>query len=491
MRPPDPAPRCTAGRLPLPVSLPSPLSATLSASLSALLLGACVALVPLDEHPAPVAARPAPPALSAIPAQPPVAMLPTPAPALAVPSPAAATLPPRSPGPPAQAAERSVPTERVRFLRDDARPAPQIADADWLAAWPAWLASCQALTAERHPHRAAWREPCAQAARLAPTQGAQVREFFLHRMDRYRVEAVEGSIDEDAAALLALNGVPEARVDAAPDAILAAVAAAAAAHPELLPGDGAERERDTGLMTGYFEPRIDASRTRTGPYLTPIYAAPAPVPIEPRAQLLASGALRGHELAWLRDPIEAFFLEVQGSGRLHLTDGSWIRVAYAGSNGQPYRSIGRWLLDRGELEPGRLSMQAISDWAHAHPGRVRELLDQNPRMVFFHALPIADGDAGPLGSLGVALTPGVSVAVDPRFLPLGAPLLLSTVAPTGTAALVRVALAQDTGGAIRGPLRIDWFWGAGPEAGATAGHQHASGTVRLLVPRGIDPRDLL
>jgi membrane-bound lytic murein transglycosylase A len=379
----------------------------------------------------------------------------------------------------------------VRFLRDDTAPAPEIAEADWLAAWPAWLASCQVLAGERNPHRMAWREPCEQARRLAPTAGRQVRDFFLTRMDRYRVAAVEGSIDEDAAALLALNGVDQPRVDTPSDPILAAVASAAAAHPELLPDRAEERERDTGLMTGYFEPRIDASAERRAPYLTPIYSAPDPVPIATRAQLLDSGALRGHELAWLRDPIEAFFLEVQGSGRLRLTDGSVIRVAYAGSNGQPYRSIGRWLLDQGELAPGRLSMQAIADWAHAHPWRVRELLNQNPRMVFFRALPVGDAAAGPVGSLGVALTPGVSVAVDPRYLPLGAPLLISTVDPTGPAALVRVAVAQDTGGAIRGPLRIDWFWGEGPQAGAVAGHQRAMGTVRVLVPRGTDPRDLL
>jgi membrane-bound lytic murein transglycosylase A len=244
-------------------------------------------------------------------------------------------------------------------------------------------------------------------------------------------------------------------------------------------------------MTGYYEPLLEGSRVRAGPFTVPIYRAPAVNVTAARRDLAATGGLRGLELLWVRDPVEAFFLEVQGSGRIHLTDGNWVRVAYAASNGQEYRSVGRWLADQGELPLGQVSQQAIRAWALAHPQRVREMLEQNPRVVFFRELPVGDPGSGPVGSLGVALTPGVSVAVDPRFLPLGAPLLLDTRAPISDAVLRRLTVAQDTGGAIRGPLRVDWFWGLGPDAGEIAGHQHAPGTVRLLVPRGIPPEALL
>jgi membrane-bound lytic murein transglycosylase A len=324
----------------------------------------------------------------------------------------------------------------------------------------------------------AWQHPCAEALLLNPDRGAQVRAFFAAHMDPYRVLAI----------------------------------------------DGTQRiEHDTGLITGYYEPEIEGRRERGGPFVVPVYRLPTIVPLAPRADIEASGLMRGQELLWVRDPIEAFFLEVQGSGRVFLGQGAWIRLAYAGSNNQAYRSIGRWLVEQGELPAEHVSMQAISDWAHAHPQRVRELLDQNPRMVFFREQALAREDAGPIGTLGVALTPGVSVAVDPKFLPLGAPLLLSlasatngatnsstnTSSPAPTSTMdttgavgrterafedllpARLALAQDTGGAIHGPLRVDWYWGQGADAGAIAGRQRSMGTIRLLVPRGVAPASLL
>lgn len=332
---------------------------------------------------------------------------------------------------------------------------PAIAEADWLAAWPAWLASCRALTADRNPHHAAWDAVCTEAIFLAPSRGEQVRAFFAHAMDSYRLLAVD---------------------------------AGAAASPGSGPSSGT---RDTGLMTGYYEPVLDASRERRAPFVVPIYRAPPVSVTASRRELAQSGQLRGQELFWVRDPVEAFFLEVQGSGRLHLTDGSWVRVAYAASNGLEYRSIGRWLADQGELPAAQVSQQAIRAWTQAHPERVRELLEQNPRVVFFRELAVGDPQAGPIGTLGVALTPGISVAVDPRFVPLGAPLLIDTRAPLSDAVLRRLTLAQDTGGAIRGPLRVDWFWGLGQDAGDIAGHQHAQGAVHLLVPRGVAPETLL
>jgi membrane-bound lytic murein transglycosylase A len=352
--------------------------------------------------------------------------------------------------------DASVSTLQVRYALDNADALTRIDDADWLAGWPAWLASCHALTSIHHPHRQAWQRPCAEALALNPNRGAQVRAFFAAHMDPYRVLAVDG--------------------------------------PQ-------QTERDTGLITGYYEPEIEGRRERGGPYVIPLYRLPAVVPTAARADLEASGQMRGQELLWVRDPIEAFFLEVQGSGRIHLGQGTWIRLAYAGSNGQAYRSIGRWLIDQGELPAEHVSMQSISDWTHTHPQRVRELLDQNPRMVFFREQVLAREDAGPVGTLGVALTPGFSVAVDPKYLPLGAPLLLSIASAAGAAAAgerlpddllpARLALAQDTGGAIRGPLRVDWYWGQGSGAGEIAGRQRAMGTIRLLVPRGFAPESLL
>jgi membrane-bound lytic murein transglycosylase A len=189
--------------------------------------------------------------------------------------------------------------------------------------------------------------------------------------------------------------------------------------------------------------------------------------------------------------LDAFFLQVQGSGRVRLDDGSTIRLAYADSNGQPYRSIGRWLVEHGELTLEQASMQGIRDWARAHPQRLDELLEANPSMVFFREQPIGDPEAGPAGALGVALTPGYSVAVDPRFVPLGAPVVLDTTPPSDTAPLRRMLIAQDTGGAIRGPLRFDWFWGTGAIAGDLAGRQRGDGSAWLLVPMGTRPEALL
>jgi len=352
---------------------------------------------------------------------------------------------------------------QVRFDREQGEILPMVADNDWLAAWPAWLSSCQALTAARNSRRHAWLAVCGDAQRLVPRNGAQVRDFFIQRMDCYRVVALEARTGSGT--------TPRELSVPAPDTRW--------------------QEQSAGLITGYFEPVLDGSRQHVAPFLVPLYGAPSVLPTAARAELEDSGQLRGQELFWVRDPVEAFFLEVQGSGRVRLTDGTWVRLAYAANNGQPYRSVGRWLVEQGELDPAKVSLQSIRDWARANPRRVRELLDQNPRVVFFRELPLGDAGAGPVGTLGVALTPGVSVAVDPRFLPLGAPLLVRTSAPASGEPLARIVLAQDTGGAIRGALRIDWFWGQGAPAEAIAGRQHAQGSVRLLVPRGVAPASLL
>src|SRR6185436_19715166 len=177
--------------------------------------------------------------------------------------------------------------------------------------------------------------------------------------------------------------------------------------------------------------------------------------------------LAGREIVWVDDPVDLFFLQIQGSGRIALDSGETVRVGYADQNGHPYRSIGRILADRGDLPLETASMQGIRDWARANPGRLTELLNQNASYVFFRELP-ATG-SGPPGALGVALTPRRSIAVDPRFIPLGAPVFIATTWPNTTRPLNRLMLAQDTGGAIRGPVRGDFFWGYGEAAAREAG----------------------
>jgi membrane-bound lytic murein transglycosylase A len=208
-----------------------------------------------------------------------------------------------------------------------------------------------------------------------------------------------------------------------------------------------------------------------------------------RAQLERSGALEGNELVWVDDPIEAFFLQVQGSGRIVLDDGGVMRVGFGGTNNQPYRSIGRWLLDHGEITPAQATMQGIKAWARANPGRVAALLDTNPRFVFFKAMASSDAAAsldpaaaGPIGALGVPLTPERSIAVDPTAIPLGTPVFLETTRPLTNAPMNRLVFAQDTGSAIKGGVRADYFWGLGDDAGDLAGKMKQAGRMWLLLP---------
>jgi membrane-bound lytic murein transglycosylase A len=278
---------------------------------------------------------------------------------------------------------------------------------------------------------------------------------------------------------------------------------------QLVNPDG-ERE---GLVTGYYEPLVRGSRVKQPPYLTPVFGPPADlivvdladiypelkhmrlrgrvegrrlIPYFSRADWAAEEERRaGEALLWVDDPIDFFFLQIQGSGQVLLDDGSRVRIGYADQNGHPYRSIGRWLIDKGELQSHQASMQGIKAWAAANPGRLKELLDANPSLVFFRELP-ADG-SGPPGALGVPLTPERSIAVDPRHTPLGAPVWLATTRPNSTEPLIRLMLAQDTGGAIRGPARADFYWGSGGEAGAQAGRMKQRGAMWVLLPRHHEP----
>ncbi|MFP3555775.1 MltA domain-containing protein [Paraburkholderia sp. SIMBA_049] len=246
-----------------------------------------------------------------------------------------------------------------------------------------------------------------------------------------------------------------------------------------------------GLVTGYYEPLLRGSRVRQGVYQTALYRWPSayrPGSAMPaRAQLERSGALNGNELVWVDDPIEAFFLQVQGSGRIVMEDGSVMRVGFGGTNNQPYKSIGRWLLDRGELTPSQATMQGIKAWARANPTRVDGLLDTNPRFVFFREMPSSEpapggGADGPIGALGVPLTPERSIAVDPAAIPLGTPVFLQTTRPMTNSPMNRLVFAQDTGSAIKGGVRADYFWGLGDEAGDLAGKMKQGGRMWLLLP---------
>ena len=234
-----------------------------------------------------------------------------------------------------------------------------------------------------------------------------------------------------------------------------------------------------GLLTSYYEPMFDARRQPVDGFNVPLYQAPASLgkrkPWYSRQQIdtlpEAQAALAGRAIAWLNDPVDALILHIQGSGRLNITepDGSrrLIRVAFAGTNDQPYKSVGRWLLDRGLVRDA--TWPGISAWIASNPGRVNEMLWSNPRYVFFREEPLDDFDAqfGPKGAQGVALTPGRSIAVDRNSIPYGTPVWLSTPGPT--LALNRLVFAQDTGSAILGAVRADYFMGWGAAAGDLAG----------------------
>ena len=238
------------------------------------------------------------------------------------------------------------------------------------------------------------------------------------------------------------------------------------------------------LFTGYYEPELRGSLTRTPRFAYPLYAKP-PELVEgqtwhPRS-VIEGGLLRGRglELVWLEDPVEAYFLQVQGSGRIKLPDGQVMRVAYAAKNGQPYRSIGQELLNRGSHTISDVSAQDIKAWVRANPAAGRELLNTNPSFVFFRKLPDLGPESGPIGAMGRSITTMRSVAVDPDFTPLGAPVWIEK---SGREPLRRLMIAQDTGGAIRGAQRADIFYGSGFEAGETAGRVKDGGRMVLLLP---------
>ncbi|HEY5366418.1 MAG TPA: murein transglycosylase A [Casimicrobiaceae bacterium] len=332
-------------------------------------------------------------------------------------------------------------------------------------AWPAFEVGCRRLVTLANA-LSAWQPVCAIAAALTGVDAAQARRFFEEHFSVWKVTAADGN--------------------------------------------------DTGLVTGYYEPLLSGSRTPGAQYATPLYAPPddllrvdlaslypelagkrvrarvdgrSVVPYWTRADIEHGRApLAGKVLVYVDNAVDAFFLEIQGSGRVRLADGSVIRVNYADQNGQPFRSVARVLIDRGELTADGASMQAIRAWGRAHPDKLPALLDENPSYVFFRVVPPATPGTleamidGPIGSLGVPLTRERSIAVDARAVPLGAPVYLATTRPLSDEPLQRLVMAQDTGGAIRGAVRADFFWGFGEDAAREAGRMKQPARMWLLWP---------
>lgn len=234
-----------------------------------------------------------------------------------------------------------------------------------------------------------------------------------------------------------------------------------------------------GLFTGYYEPVLAGSRTAGGAYGYPLYRMPDGAEALPDRAAIDAGALagRGLELLWLADPIAAFFLHIQGSGLVALAEGGSVRVAFAGRNGHPYRAIGRDLVARGALTEDEVSLQTIRAWLYAHPGEAFAAMAANPSYIFFREL---EGP-GPVGAQGVPLTQGRSLAIDDDLLAYGLPVWLDTALPDGRP-WRRLMIAQDTGSAIRGPIRGDIFFGSGEEAEALAGRMKSQGSVWFLLP---------
>lgn len=302
---------------------------------------------------------------------------------------------------------------------------------------------------------AQWRKPCA-AARATPNTDAAARAFFMAQFTPY------------------------------------------------LAGNNNDSD---GLFTGYYEPLLHGAPQRGGAYQTPLMKRPPDlvmvdlgrfrpawhgeriagrvadgnlVPYPSRAEI-ERGALDANHLAlfWVDDPVDAFFLQVQGSGRVALPNGTQVRLGYDGQNGQPYVAIGKKLVERGAMTTDQVSLQSIRAWIKTHPDQAKALMDENPSYVFFRTL---TGD-GPLGSEGVVLTAGRSLAVDRAFIPLGTPVYLAI--DDNTSPLQRLMVAQDTGGAINGPVRGDVFWGFGADAETRAGNMRARGKYYLLLPKDV------
>ena len=332
---------------------------------------------------------------------------------------------------------------------------------DLVSSWPAFLQSCRVLKLKIH-----WQDICANAEQLNNADSDALHTFYETWFTPFQVRNPDGS--------------------------------------------------DQGMITGYYEPKLYGSRTKTARFRYPLYATPDDlltidlgeaypqlkdmrlrgrlqgkrvVPYYSRAEIDAKAdginALNARQLFWVDNAVELFFLQIEGSGRIELPDGKLMKVGYADQNGHPYVSIGKKLVEAGELKLEEASMQGIKSWAERNPDKLSALLAQNPSYVFFRESP--DSLSAPLGALGVPLTGEYSLAVDPRTIPLGAPVFLSTTYPNDNTPLNRLMLAQDTGGAIRGAVRADFFWGFGETAANRAVKMKQQGRMWVLFPKGGEP----
>ena len=383
------------------------------------------------------ALTPTPPVIQPPPAKPPVAVPPLVTPPVATPP--------------------TVPPSAILKTVDWAQ-LPGWMDNDALAAWSAFMASCAPLKKQT-----AWQAVCETAAKQTPQDDAAARAFFERWLLPHQLSTTEGN--------------------------------------------------DTGLVTGYYEPLLFGSRTPTSRYRFPLYGVPEDmliidlssvypelknyrlrgrveakrvVPYYNRSEIEAGRAsLAEKELVWVDDAVDLFFLQIQGSGRVQLPSGEVVRIGYAEQNGHPYVSVGKKLVDMGELNVDQASMQGIKQWGIRNPEKLPALLNQNASYVFFRELPPSPN--GPPGALGIPLTDGRSIAVDPRAVTLGVPVYLATTFPNSTQALNRLVLAQDTGGAIKGVVRADFFWGYGDAAGKQAGSMRQQGKMWVLLPKNGNP----
>lgn len=331
---------------------------------------------------------------------------------------------------------------------------PGLATENWAASWQVWLQSCQGLK-----NKADWQAVCQAALTVKADDTADIQAYWQQNFNVYQTQQVDGA--------------------------------------------------QQGLITGYYQPVLKGARNASVRYPVPLYKVPndlitvnlsalfpelkykrvrgrvqgqSLVPYYTRAEIeQGQSPLAGNELLWVNDAVEAFFLQVQGSGIVELENGERLPVGYADQNGHPYQSIGKLLVERGEMVASEASMQGIKSWGQQHPDQLRALLDANPSYVFFKLLPA--GLSGPLGALGVPLTAARSVAVDPFYIPLGAPVYLATTYPNSQDPLQQLMLAQDTGGAIKGGVRADVYWGDGEAAGKLAGAMRQQGQLWVWLPK--------
>ena len=323
-----------------------------------------------------------------------------------------------------------------------------------LLTWTAWLRSCSVLK-----QKDTWKKVCDLADDIKEPSDENIKNYFKNYFNLYSATNMDGS--------------------------------------------------DTGTITGYYQPILKGSKVKTSHYKVPLYTTPKDlitvdlsdvypelkskrlrgklagnklIPYLSRAEIDGQGSpLAGNEIVWVEDPVEAFFLEIQGSGIIQFDNGEAMQIGYADQNGYPFKAIGSTLVQKKEITMAEASMEGIKNWARKNITKLREFLNMNASYVFFRKLP--NDLPGPIGALGVSIEAERSVAIDPKFIPLGAPVFLSTTQPNTSEPLERLMVAQDTGGAIRGGVRADFYWGSGDEAGRKAGSMKQQGKIWTLLPR--------